>query len=188
MAKEKEVLLLNIRKDENSASRTFGMYFSEVEYKGLLSTRALSEHIASHGKIWTADLVEGVLKQLKICIPEKVCQGYGIKLDGIGTFYPTIKSRKGGSEGRSDIKANGIKSLVEGVRIRFTPEQTELDNLTAKQFKEHCAFQMNDAVRTIYEGSGQNKKKVATLHMEFGDWVAQGCPTLTLENAGPVEP
>ena len=93
-----------------------------------------------------------------------------------------------GSEGRSDIKANGIKSLVEGVRIRFTPEQTELDNLTAKQFKEHCAFQMNDAVRTIYEGSGQNKKKVATLHMEFGDWVAQGCPTLTLENAGPVEP
>ena len=44
MAKEKEVLLLNIRKDENSASRTFGMYFSEVEYKGLLSTRALSDN------------------------------------------------------------------------------------------------------------------------------------------------
>ena len=185
MAKEKEVLLLNFRKVENSASRVFGMYFAEVEYKGLLSTRALSEHIASHGKIWTADLVEGVLKQLKVCIPEKVCQGYGIKLDGIGTFYPTIRSKKGGVEGREALKKMGIKNLVHGVRIRFTPDQTELDNLTAKQFKEHWSFQMNDAVRTIYEGSGQSKTKVATVHMAFGDWVAQGCPTLTLDNASP---
>ena len=34
-------------------------YFGEVEYKGLLSTRALSEHIAAHGSIWTRDIVEG---------------------------------------------------------------------------------------------------------------------------------
>ena len=77
MTKEKEILQVNVRKDANTASRTYGMYFGEVEYKGLLSTRALAEHIASHGSVWTRDIVEGILKQLQICIPEKVCQGEG---------------------------------------------------------------------------------------------------------------
>ena len=64
--KEKEILQVNIRRNENTASRTYGCYYGEVEYKGLLSTRALAEHIASHGSIWTRDIVEGILKQLQI--------------------------------------------------------------------------------------------------------------------------
>ena len=94
--KKKTPLRINLRQDRNSASRTFGMWFPEVDRVGTLSTRALSEHIAAHGSIWTRDIVEGVLSQLAECIPELVSQGYGVKLDGLGTFWPTLTNKKGG--------------------------------------------------------------------------------------------
>ena len=177
--KEKEIMLVNVRKDENSASRTYGMYFGEVEYKGLLSTRALADHIADHGSVWTRDVVEGILKQLQICIPEKVCQGYGVELQGIGIFYPTAKAVKGGVEGPQGF--NNVSEICDGIRIRFTPDQTKLDNKCSKQFKEHCSLAMHDCVRTIYKTVGGKKVKDKTLHMNYDDWRAQGCPDLTDE-------
>ena len=181
--KEKEILQVNVRKDENTASRTYGMYFGEVEYKGLLSTRALAEHIADHGSVWTRDIVEGILKQLQVCIPEKVCQGYGVELQGIGIFYPTAKGVKGGCEGPTAF--NNVKEWCDGIRIRFTPDQTKLDNLCQKEFKKHCSLAMKDCVKTFYTGSGASKKKDMTVHMPYEDWRMQGCPDLT---RGSVEP
>ena len=35
-------MLVNVRKDENSASRTYGMYFGEVEYAYSSSSRFVS--------------------------------------------------------------------------------------------------------------------------------------------------
>ena len=142
--KEKEIMLVNVRKDENSASRTYGMYFGEVEYKGLLSTRALAEHIADHGSVWTRDVVEGILKQLQVCIPEKVCQGYGVELQGIGIFYPTAKGVKGGCEGPTAF--NNVKEWCDGIRIRFIPESEDLRDLTRKVFKKKCALRLDNVI------------------------------------------
>ena len=66
--KIKTPLRINVRKCTNSASRVFGMWFPEVDRVGTLSTRALCDHIAAHGSIWTRDIVEGVLSQLAECI------------------------------------------------------------------------------------------------------------------------
>ena len=187
MTKEKEILQVNVRKDANTASRTYGMYFGEVEYKGLLSTRALAEHIASHGSGWTRDIVEGILKQLQICIPEKVCQGSGVELQGIGIFYPTAKGVKGGVEGPQGF--NNVSEICDGIRIRFTPELKKLDALTSKAFKEHCSLAMHDCVKTIYKTENGKKVKVQTVHMDYDDWRALGCPDLQGgSSADPVEP
>lgn len=185
--KEKEILQVNVRKDENSASRTYGMYFGEVEYKGLLSTRALAEHIADHGSVWTIDIVEGILKQLQVCIPEKVCQGYGVELQGIGIFYPSAKGVKGGFE---DPCAQNVNEVCDGIRIRFTPDQSKLDNKCSTKFKEQCALAMNDCVRTIYKTVDGQKVKDQTIHMNYNDWRLQGCPDLTAGSSSsePVEP
>ena len=55
--KIKTPLRINVRKCTNSASRVFGMWFPEVDRVGTLSTRALCDHIAAHGSIWTRDIV-----------------------------------------------------------------------------------------------------------------------------------
>jgi len=186
MAKDREILQVNLRREENQTSRSYGLYFTEVEYKGCLSTRALAEHIASHGSIWTRDLVEGVLKQLQVCIPEKVCQGYGVQLDGIGTFYPTIKAVAGGVVNAAAFTS--VNDLVDGVRIRFMPELKQLDRKTAAAFKDHCSLQAHDVVRTIYEGEGNNRHKVKTLHKPISEWINEGCPLLEDSSAEPTEP
>ena len=129
------------------------------------------------------DVVEGILKQLQVCIPEKVCQGYGVELQGIGIFYPTAKGVKGGCEGPTAF--NNVKEWCDGIRIRFTPDQTKLDNLCQKEFKKHCSLAMKDCVKTFYTGSGASKKKDMTVHMPYEDWRMQGCPDLT---RGSVEP
>jgi nucleoid DNA-binding protein len=56
-----------------------------------LNTTALARHISSHGSPFTQDIVEGVLRKLANCIPELVSEGHGVKLDGIGIFYPMVR-------------------------------------------------------------------------------------------------
>ena len=69
MAKNQEIMEINLRKNTNASSKGYGKYYGFVEFNGTLTTRALAEHIASHGSLWTRDLVEGVQNQLKVCLP-----------------------------------------------------------------------------------------------------------------------
>jgi hypothetical protein len=84
-----------------------------------------------HGLVGNRGDVIAMLSKLSECIPELVAQGYGVKLDGIGIFYPTIANRKGGAASVSDFT---VAENVEGVRFRFKPDSTNLDDLTTKAF------------------------------------------------------
>ena len=64
-------------------------------------------------------------------MPELVAQGYGVKLDGIGIFYPVIANQKGGAQ---SVEAFNIAQNVKGVRFKFRPDSTDLDDLTVKAF------------------------------------------------------
>ena len=168
--KIKTPLRINVRKCTNSASRVFGMWFPEVDRVGTLSTRALCDHIAAHGSIWTRDIVEGVLSQLAECIPELVSQGYGVKLDGIGTFWPTITNKKGGMDA-AEIVANGFNPDVQtvGVCINFMGDQKKLDNLTRHAFQEYCVLEGGYAVKT-YEVMVDGKKKLRHVKLPMQEW------------------
>ena len=80
---------VNLRKNTNEKSDQFGKYYAELERKRTLSLRGLAKHITDHGSIYTRDVVEGVLIKLTQCVPELLAQGQPVKLDGLGTFYPT---------------------------------------------------------------------------------------------------
>ena len=55
------------------------------------------EQKKEHGCLAGLDAIQAVLAKLSECIPEIVSQGYGVMLDGLGKFYPTLKS-KGATE------------------------------------------------------------------------------------------
>ena len=107
-----------LRKVKNDQSPVYNRWFARVDRPGTLSTRGLAQHMIEHGLVGNRADVESMLSKLSECIPELVAQGYGVKLDGIGIFYPTIKNRKGGAASVTEFT---ISENVEGVRFRFRP-------------------------------------------------------------------
>ena len=130
-----------LRKVKNDQSPVYNRWFARVDRPGTLSTRGLAQHMIEHGLVGNRADVESMLSKLSECIPELVAQGYGVKLDGIGIFYPTIKNRKGGAASVTEFT---ISENVEGVRFRFRPDSTDLDDLTAKAFGKKVSFGNGD--------------------------------------------
>ena len=46
MAKNQEIMEINLRKNTNASSKGYGKYYGLVEFNGTLTTRALAEHMA----------------------------------------------------------------------------------------------------------------------------------------------
>ena len=126
-----------LRKFKNARSSANNRWFAYVNRQGTLSTRGLAQHMVEHGVLTNRADVEAILIKLSECIPELVAQGYGVKLNGIGIFYPTIANVKGGAESVADFN---LAQNVKGVRFRFTPDSTDLDDLTTKAFGKKVTF------------------------------------------------
>ena len=125
-----------LKQFNNDQSPVNGRWFAYVNRPGILSTRGLANHMAEHGMTNKADVL-AMLAKLSECIPELVAQGYSVKLDGIGVFYPVIANRKGGAANPGEFS---VADNVQGVRFRFKPDSTDLDNLTSKTFGRKVSF------------------------------------------------
>ena len=125
-----------LKQFNNDQSPVNGRWFAYVNRPGILSTRGLANHMVEHGMTNKADVL-AMLAKLSECIPELVAQGYSVKLDGIGVFYPVIANRKGGAASPGEFS---VADNVQGVRFRFKPDSTDLDNLTSKTFGKKVSF------------------------------------------------
>ena len=159
MADNKTPLRIDLVKNSNQKSDYFGHYYGRVVRVATLSTRAFAQHIAEHGSIYTLDIVMGVLRKLTDCLIEQLAEGKGVKLDGIGTFYPTAKNVKEGATTIASAKDMGADQLIDGIHVRFTPEGTELDDITSKAMKARSALQLRNVVTITTTGSGKNLKR-----------------------------
>ena len=74
MATNKILMNVDLYKNANERSTSYGKYFGRIPRQSTLNTRGLAEHIAHHGSLYTLDVLEGVLRKLAICIPELVGQ------------------------------------------------------------------------------------------------------------------
>ncbi len=137
MATNTLIMSYVLRKFKNARSSANNRWFAYVNRVGTLSTRGLAQHMIEHGLVSNRAEVESILVKLSECIPELVAQGYGVKLDGIGIFYPSIANVKGGAESVYDFN---LTQNIKGVRFRFTPDSTDLDDLTSKAFGKKVTF------------------------------------------------
>ena len=128
-------MAINYRKNKSTRLSSGGKYYAEVDRQKTLSTRGLAEHLKDHNCMVGRDAIAAVLVKLSECIPELVAQGIGVKLDGLGIFYPSVLNEKGGAtEEQMQDKTFNPTSIIKGIRLRFTPDSSELDNLTSKAF------------------------------------------------------
>ena len=120
--------------NKNSESNGYGKYYGRLVSQGTLGTDDLCRHIAKHGTIYTSDIVKGVIEKFINCFEELLLEGYKLKLDGLGTFYLTAKSK--GEEKEEDFTAENF----ETVRVKFLPDQSKQSEYTSMVMRRKAQF------------------------------------------------
>lgn len=91
-------------------------YYPRVIYSEKIGTNQVAEEIALMSSLSTGD-VKNVLDNLSVVFKKNIMDGNCITLDGIGTFYASLKSRKGQSfENPQDVMPS-----KSNLTIRFNP-------------------------------------------------------------------
>ncbi len=159
MADTKISLAYDLKQMNNENNNAHLLWFPWVKRRDTLNLRGLADHIASHGSIYTQDVVQGVLTKFTACMVELIKEGVGVKLDGLGTFYPTIEAK-----GAETPVGYNIMEYAKGVHIRFTPENSELDRITSRQMQAMCSFKQN----MLFDLNGVPKKVKDGQLVDYG--------------------
>ena len=146
-------MVINLRQNKNDDSTAYGKYYAEVDSKEPLNLKGFAKHMTGHGKIADYQMCVLVLGQVVDCMTELLAQGQPVKLDGLGTFYPTIEGT-GADSVLEYLPAVNIK----GVHLRFLPEGTKDEDITSRALKDACVFEMHDVVETKTKMIGGKEK------------------------------
>ena len=163
-------MLIDLVKNNVSTSKNYGMYYGRIFHRGGLNLKGFAKHVSEHGSLVTYDLAVLVIQNIVKCLREMMTQGVPVKLDGLGTFTPGIKSTGANSIAEYDATQN-----IKGVRINFRPESagdTE-DQLSKAALLDQTTFEMNDYVECFTKTVGGKKKRYTVRH-----------PLATLGNEG----
>ena len=169
MAKENIAFLVNLRKNIVEGSKMEGRYYPEAESKEALTTKGFAKHVADHGGMVSYEFMQLVLAAIVKCLKEMISHGQPVKLDGLGTFRPTVTSVPGGAATIEDALRMGVNNLVQGVNFVFIPENAQGEEITSKKFKDQCSLQFAYLVETIKKKIN-GKDKSYTLRTPLSAW------------------
>ena len=85
--------------------------------------------MSEHNSIYGLHVIEGVLNKMAGCIIELVSVKSCVKIDGLGTFVPTVESTKNGIRVRTSSPRKWNASTYVKATIRFVPEGTGMMTL-----------------------------------------------------------
>jgi len=169
---------INLRKNDNSAmTGAYGKYYPKAVEKKTISLRGLCNHMAEHNSIYGRDVIGGVLTKMSNCIIELLSQGNPVKIDGLGTFVPTVESIKMGIT-KPDILAGkwNASTYVKAIHIRFRPEGNSDDDITSRNFKDQCVlstYGVEEKVDLTPDESDPKKKQYIKRITPLDHWIAQ---------------
>ena len=159
MARSNIPMVINLRQNKNDDSTAYGKYFAEVDSKEPLNLKGFARHMTSHGKIADYQMCELVLGQVVDCMSELLSQGQPVKLDGLGTFSPSVDGQKQGKNELAQAVAAGPDAMINGIKINFTPENIKGEKLTSRAFKEQCVFEFGYLVESEVRTVGGKQKR-----------------------------
>ena len=141
MARSNIAMVINLRQNKNDDSTAYGKYFAEVDAKEPLNLKGLAKHMLEHGKISSEEMCNLVLGEMVKCLVHLLREGQPVKLDGFGTFSPSVDGQGNGKVNLEDAVAVGANAMINGIRINFTPENTKGEELTSRALKKECTFE-----------------------------------------------
>ena len=159
MARTNIPMIINLRQNKNDDSTAYGKYFAEVDSKEPLNLKGFAKHMTAHGKIADYQMCVLVLGQVVECMSELLSQGQPVKLDGLGTFYPSVDGQKKGKANLANAVEGGPDAMINGIKINFNPENTKGEKLTSRAFKDECIFEFGYLVESEVRTVGGNQKR-----------------------------
>ena len=184
MAKENIAFLVNLRKNTVEGSTMEGRYYPEAESKETLTTKGFAKHVSEHGgTLVTYEFMQLVMAAIVKCLKEMMSQGQPVKLDGLGTFRPTVTSIKNGAASIEEALRMGVNNMVTGVNFVFIPENAQGEEITSKKFKDQCSLQFAYLVETFKKVIG-GKEKSYTLRTPLSAWGIVDAEADSDENGG----
>ena len=152
-------MVINLRQNKNDDSTAYGKYFAEVDAKEPLNLKGLAKHMTEHGKISSEEMCNLVLGEMVKCMVHLLREGQPVKLDGFGTFSPSVDGQKLGKVELADAVAGGADAMINGIRINFTPENTKGEELTSRAMKKECVFEWGYLVESEVRTVGGKQKR-----------------------------
>ena len=159
MARSEIPMVINLRQNTNDDSTAYGKYFAEVDAKEPLNLKGFAKHMTSHGKIADYQMCVLVLGQVVDCLKELLTQGQPVKLDGFGTFSPSVDGQGNGKNEIEQAIAAWPEAMINGIRINFNPENTKGEKLTSRALKEDCIFTYGYLVQSEIRTVGGKQKR-----------------------------
>ena len=191
-------MVINLRQNKNAENSAYGKFFAEVDTKEPLNLKGLAAHMAEHNKISTYEMIELVLGEMVKCMVHLLKEGQPIKLDGLGTLSPSVDGQGNGAATIAEAVAAGASNMINGIRIVFTPENTDGEKLTSRAFKKECLFEWGylvESIKRIVNGKErrfQNKTPLSFILAPQADGTSTGGSTsggsTGGENTGGDEP
>ena len=159
MARSNISMVINLRQNANDTSSAYGKYFAEVDAKEPLNLKGFAKHMTGHGKIADYQMCVLVLGQVVECMTELLSQGQPVKLDGLGTFSPSVDGQKLGKANLADAVAGGADAMINGIKINFLGENTKGEELTSRALKKECVFEWGYLVESEVRTVGGKQKR-----------------------------
>ena len=160
MARSNIPMVINLRQNTNDTNAAYGKYFAEVDSKEPLNLKGFARHMTGHGKIADYQMCVLVLGQVVDCMSELLSQGQPVKLDGLGTFSPSVDGQKLGKISIEKAVEAGADAMINGIKINFTPENIKGEKLTSRAFKEQCVFEFGYLVESEVRMVGGKERRV----------------------------
>ncbi len=164
-------------KDANNTRKKVQKTYGKIIYRKTLTLDDMAEHIMKHGSVYTEDVVIGVITKLKSCMQEMLADGHKVKLDGIGTLYPTLTSA--GVDNAKDFSAT---ENVTRIGIAFLADQSRKSMYKARSMRE--AVNLSTSVYSELTG----EETGATESGNNGNTENGGGSSSSGSNEGPVNP
>ena len=152
-------MVINLRQNKNDESTAYGKYFAEVDSKEPLNLKGLAKHMTEHGKISSEEMCELVLGEMVKCMVHLLREGQPVKLDGFGTFSPSVDGQKLGKANLVDAVAGGADAIINGININFLGENTKGEELTSRALKKECVFEWGYLVESEVRTVGGKQKR-----------------------------
>ena len=148
MARSEIPMVINLRQNKNDDSTAYGKFFAEVDSKEPLNLKGLAKHMTEHGKISSLEMCHLVLGEMVKCLVHLLREGQPVKLDGFGTFSPSVDGQNQGKNSLTKAVEAGPDAMINGIRINFNPENSKGEKLTSRALKDECVFEFGYVVES----------------------------------------
>jgi hypothetical protein len=105
--------------------------------------------------------------------------GQPVKWEGLGTFNPQLDCANKGAIDKETLMKAGDQA-INGVHIRFTPENSKGEELTSRKFAQLCDFEIKGKwiYKNVTPGEGETFKPYRTKTLYPLDYNIQNDPPL----------